>query len=243
MIGGCSGTDSSRPLTVSAAACLTPAFQELGRLFERDTGLAVGCGFGATGRLARQIEQGAPVDVFAAADPSYLVELERQGLILRGTRTSFARGRLVLWSPPDSPLQFEALADLLAPAVERLAIANPDHAPYGVAAREALRRAGLWEQLHPRLIMGRNVRQALHYAETGNVDAALVALSLVQRNRGRWTAVDPGLYAPIDQAVAVIRGTSRPAAAQRFAAFLRAPAAQAVLHEYGFLPPAREQQP
>lgn len=212
-------------------------------MFERDTGIAVAYGFGATGQLAHQIEQGAPVDVFAAANPTYLVELERQGLILPGTRASFARGRLVLWSPPDSPLQFEDLTDLLAPAVERLAIAHPEYAPYGVAAREALRRAGLWEQLLPKVIMGRNVRQALHYAETGNVDAALVSLSLVQRDRGRWTAVDPGLYTPIYQAVAVIRGTSRPAAAQRFAAFLRAPAAQAVLHGYGFLPPVQAPLP
>lgn len=230
-------------LTVSAAADLTFAFQELGRIFEEDTGIGLSLNFGSTGQLARQIEQGAPVDLFAAAGISEIEELERQGLILPGTKRLFARGRLVLWTAAESPLPVERINELRRPELRRIAIANPDHAPYGRAAREALQSAGLWEALQHKLVWAENVRQALQYAETGNVEVALVALSLCREGMGRWALVPESLHRPIDQALAVIRGTRHEPEARRFAEFITGPAGAKTMRAYGFLAPGEEPAP
>ena len=137
----------------------------------------------------------------------------------------------------------ETVEDLLTPEVRRVAIANPEHAPYGVAARQALQTAGVWEAVEPRLVLGENVRQALQYAETGNVDAALVPLSLSVASDGKWTLVPEALHTPIDQALGVVAGGPRQAEARDFAAFITGPQGQAVLQEYGFMPPEEVSSP
>ena len=243
--GACSSDNSGAAvsLTVSAAASLTFAFEEIAPLFERETGIKVVYNFGSSGQLARQIEQGAPVDLFASANLAYIEELEKQGLTLPQTRTLFARGHLILWCRADGPPQLHSLEDLLQPEIERFAMANPDYAPYGVAARQALRNTGLWEKLQPKLILGQHARQTLHYAESGNVDAALVARSLARQHEGRWIALDENLYTPIHQALALVASTVHPEAARRFAAFVTTPRAQTILHQYGFLPPAGAPSP
>lgn len=227
-------------LVVSAAADLAVAFQEIGQRFEEDTGTRVVFNFGSTGLLARQVQAGAAVDVFAAASTSYVDELERQGRVIPGTRALYGRGRLALWTRADSPLRIERMEDLARPEVGRVAIANPDHAPYGIAAREALQAAGVWGVIQPRLVMGENVRQALQYAETGNVGVALVALSLSIPSTGRWVLVPQELHAPIDQVLAVIQGTRREAEARRFIAFVNGPQGRPIMRRYGFLLPGDE---
>jgi molybdate transport system substrate-binding protein len=228
-------------LTVSAAADLVYAFGEVGKQFEAETGHHVVFNFGSTGQLAQQIEQGAPVDLFAAANVSFIEELARQGLILPDTQQLVGRGRLTLWMRADSPLQVTQVADLARPEIGRIAIANPDHAPYGVAAREALQTADVWEAVQPRLVLGENVRQTLQYAETGNVDVAIVALSLSvpaaasAGQPGRWTLIPQELHTPIDQALAVIRGTRHEAAARAFAAFVNGPRGRPIMRKYGFV--------
>lgn len=230
-------------LTVSAASDLTSAFTEIGKAFEAETGNKVLFNFGSTGQLARQIEQGAPVDVFAAANASYIDQLDAQGLILSDTKQLYARGRIVLWTRADSALQLEGVEGLVLPGVRRVALANPDHAPYGVAAREALQAAGLWAAVQPKLVLGENVRQALQYAETGNVDAAIVALSLVVPAattgdvKGRYVLIPEALHAPLDQALAVIKSTTHERQARAFAAFVGSPAAREIMREYGFILP------
>jgi molybdate transport system substrate-binding protein len=227
-------------LTVSAASDLTAAFGEIGREFAVETGQRVIFNFGSTGQLAQQISQGAPVDLFAAASLSYIDELERAGLVVPGTKQVFGRGRIVLWQRGDSPLVIERIADLARPEVRRVAIANPDHAPYGAAARAALRSAGVWEAVQPKLVLGENVRQALQYAETGNVDVAIVALSLSVPAAapadapGRFTLIPAELYPPLDQSLAVIRGAQAEAAARAFAAWVVSSRGQAILRKYGF---------
>src|SRR5215218_441568 len=166
---------SSAELTVAAAADLTPAFEELGREFESATKTKVVFVFGSTGMLTRQIENGAPVDLFAAANVSYIDELEKEGLIIPDTKAVYARGRITLWTPNESTLRLQNIADLARPEVMRIAIANPDHAPYGLAAKQAVQSAGLWERVQPKLVYGDNIRQALQYAQTGNVEVAIVA--------------------------------------------------------------------
>jgi molybdate transport system substrate-binding protein len=226
-------------LTISAASDLTGAFTEIGKLYERKTGNHVIFNFGATGQLAQQIEQGAPVDLFAAANVSYVEELAGKGLILPDTQQKYALGHIVLWTRTDSTLKLERLEDLARPEVSRIAIANPDRAPYGMAAKQALQAAGLWDALQPKLVIGENVRQAMQYAETGNVDAAIVALSLsvpaaAGDKPGHYVLIPQELYKPLDQGLAVIKGTQHEGAARDFAAFVGAPEGQKVLEKYGF---------
>ncbi len=240
----CRSTPSQRAspvtLTVSAAADLTPAFEELGRLFENDTGLKVIFNFGSTGQLTQQIEQGAPVDLLAAANVSFVEELERKKLIVPDTKALYAQGRITLWTRTDSPLKLENIEDLAKPEVRRIAIANPEHAPYGEAARQALESAGIWERVSSRLVFGENIRQTLQYAETGNVDAAIVALSLSIQSNGRWVLISEKLHQPLNQALAVIKGTRHENEARRFASFINSPQGRPIMRKYGFILPGEE---
>ncbi len=234
--GGNKSADQST-LTVSAAADLTPAFQELGKLFEQQNGTKVTFNFGSTGQLAQQIEQGAPVDLFAAANVAYVDELEKKNLILPDTKALYAQGRITLWTRNESPLKLERVEDLAQPEFKKIAIANPDHAPYGVAAREALQSARVWEAVSPKLVFGENISQTLQYAESGNVDAAIVALSLSTQSNGRWVLIPADLHKPLNQALAVISGAGHEQEARRFAAFINSPPGRAVMRRYGFVLP------
>lgn len=226
---------TSRELTVAAASDLTPAFAEIGRQFEASHKTKVVFVFGSTGMLTRQLENGAPMDLFAAANVSYVEQLEQKGLIIPGTKAIYARGRITLWTPPDSNLRLDGIADLARPEVSRVAIANPDHAPYGLAARQALESAGVWERVQPKLVYADNIRQTMQYAETGNVEVAIVALSLSTESHGRWTLIPEELHQPIDQGLAIMKSTRNEPAARAFADFIRGPEGQAIMQKYGFV--------
>jgi molybdate transport system substrate-binding protein len=221
-------------LTVAAASDLTAAFEEIGREFEVAQKIKVVFVFGSTGMLTRQIENGAPMDLFAAANVTYVDQLQQQGLIIPDTKAIYARGRITLWTTFDSPVKVETISDLTRPEIRRVAIANPDHAPYGLAAKQALESAGVWETVKPKLVYGDNIRQTLQYAETGNVDVSIVALSLSQQSKGRWTLVPEQLHQPIDQGLAVIRSTHNEQAARAFASFITGPRGREILGKYGF---------
>lgn len=222
-------------LTVSAAADLTPAFSEIGMLFEKETGTRVAFNFGSTGQLTQQIEQGAPVDLFAAANASFIDELENKGLIIPDTKALYAEGRITIWTRKDSGFELVRLEDLTRPEIKRIAIANPDHAPYGAAAREALQRAEIWEEVQRKLVFGENISQTLQFAESGNVDAAIVALSLSINSGGYWKLIPSELHNPLNQTLAVIKGAKHEASARRFAAFISAPQCRQVMRKYGFV--------
>jgi molybdate transport system substrate-binding protein len=221
-------------LTVSAASDLGPAFREIGSLFEGQTGIKTRFNLGSTGQLAQQIEQGAPVDLFAAADVGRIDALEAKGRIIPDTVKVYALGRITLWTRADSPLQIERVEELLRPEVQRISIANPDHAPYGVAARQALQSAGIWEKIQDKLVLAENAQQTLQYAQTGNVDAAIVPLSLSNQGGGRWALIPAQLHQPIVQALAVIEGTAHEREARLFADFITGPRGEEVLGRYGF---------
>ena len=224
----------SSELHVAAAADLIPAFEELGRQFEASHKTKVVFSFGSTGLLTRQIENGAPMDLFAAASIDFIEQLEQKGLIIPGTKAIYARGRIVLWTPKASTLKIEKVNDLTSNDVKRIAIANPDHAPYGMAARDALQATGIWDALKSKLIYADNVRQTMQFAETGNVDVAIIALSLSKESDGRWTLIPSDLHKPINQALAVIRGTKEEQAARAFATFITGTEGKAILQKYGF---------
>jgi len=221
-------------INVAAAANLTDAFAELGEQFTAQTGIRVTYSFGATADLERQIENGAPFDVFAAADVEHVEELNSKALITPGTNKVYARGRLVLWIPPGSSLKLTRIEEITRVEVERIAIAKPDLAPYGRATVEALRALNLWQQVEPKVIYGQNVAQTKQYASTGNTEVAFIPLALVKPNEGQVIEVDETLHKPIDQAIAVIKDSHKQEAAQRFLNFVLSPEGQALLERFGY---------
>lgn len=233
----CRGTrapQAASELTVAAASDLTPAFEELGREFEASRKTKVVFVFGSTGLLTRQIENGAPFDLFAAANVTYIDQLEQKGLIVPGTERVYARGRITLWTSADSKLKIEKIEDLAGADVHRIAIANPDHAPYGLAAREALQTARIWDAVQPKLVFGDNIRQTLQFAETGNVEVAIVALSLSVQSKGRWVLVPEELHKPLDQGLGIIKGTKNEEAARAFSDFVNGAQGREIMKKYGF---------
>ena len=222
-------------LTVSAAADLSYVFPEIGKLWEQETGNKVAFNFGSTGQLAQQIERGAPVDLFAAANKKFVEDLDAKGLIITGTKALYGVGRITLWQRQDATFEIKELKDLLKPEVKRIAIANPNHAPYGVAAREALQSLGIWEILQPKLVLGENVRQTQQYAETGNVDVAVVALSISVNKSGKWTLIDAALHKPLEQMLAVPQSSPHPEAAKQFATFINGNQGRPLMRKYGFV--------
>ncbi len=219
---------------VAAASDLYFAFTEIGQRFQERTGIAVTFSFGSTGQLAQQIENGAPFDVFAAADESYIDRLAEQGLIVSETRQLYAQGRLVLVVNRRSGLAINRISDLASPSVHPIAIANPDHAPYGLAARQALERAGLWEQVLPRIVMGENVRQTLQFVQAGDAPVGIVALSIADVPEVSYVVVPAELHDPINQAMAVLKSSAQPKAARRFVEFVNGPEGRPIMRRYGF---------
>lgn len=232
-------SDRSRAeILVSAASDLRFAFAELGEAFERETGTRARFNFGSSGHLAQQISQGAPVDVFASANVEFVDQLAVRGLIASDTVALYGRGFIVLWRREESPIRIEGVEDLLAPEVRRISIANPAHAPYGLAARQALLRAGLWERLQSKLVLAENVNQALQFAQTGNVEIGVIALSLaIATPEGRYLPVPEELYDPIDQALGVVASTRHSAEARGFVEFVNGPIGRPVMQRYGFAIP------
>ena len=224
----------SRPeIRVAAASDLMRAFRDLAPRFEAESGCKVILIFGSSGLLAKQVQNGAPFDLFAAANESYVRELESKRKILAGTRQLYALGRIAIWTPPGKK-SASTLRDLTDRGFRRIAIANPRHAPYGQAAKEALMQSGLWEQVRPKLVYGENVTAALQYAESGGADAAIVALSLAIDGRGSYALVPESLHSPLRQALGVLSGSANPDLARRFAEFIGRPEGRETMKRYGF---------
>ncbi len=224
-------------LVVAAAANLTDAFGEIGPRFTSKTGIRVVFSFGATAELAKQIENGAPFDVFAAADTEHVDSLDRAGLLTPGTRALYARGRLVFWLPAGSTLKIDRIEDLTAKQFDRIAIAKPDVAPYGQAAVESLKQLGIWTQIEPRVIYAQNVSQARQYAATGNAEVAFIPLALVKSGDGTYIEVKESLHRPINQALAVIQSSANQDAARQFVSFVLSPEGQQLLITKGYSKP------
>jgi molybdate transport system substrate-binding protein len=234
-----------RPLRVAAAADLEPAFRALGSRFSALHGREVVFSFAGSQGLAQQIRHGAPFDLYAAASVAHIEALLSEGRIVPGSLSRYARGRLVLWAgtpsengrprPGAVPLP-QTLADLVQPQYRRIALANPEHAPYGAAAVQALRAAGIYEALAGRLVFGDNVRQAQQYVATGNAEVVLGAQALAIASGGDYLPVPPALYPPLLQALGIVRGGDESTAAQ-LSALITSTEGQAILARFGFTPP------
>jgi molybdate transport system substrate-binding protein len=233
-------TTNGLTLTVSAAADLHDVFPAIGKLWEQETGNKVTFNLGSTGQLAQQIERGAPVDLFAAANKKFVEALDKEGLIFSETKALYGVGRLTLWQRDGSTLELTDIKDLTKPAVKRVAIANPSHAPYGVAAREALQATGIWDEIQPKLILGENIKQTQQYAETGNVEVAIAALSISIGKPGRWTLIPATLHKPLEQMLAVPKSAPHPEVAKQFAAFINGEKGRPLMQKYGFVLPGEQ---
>jgi molybdate transport system substrate-binding protein len=231
-------------ITVAAASDLTYAMGEIAANFEKATGCKVRLSMGSSGNFLTQIENGAPFDVFFSADIAYPKKLETEGLAAPGSTYPYAIGKIVLWTRNDSRLDIgKGFVVLRDPAVKKIAIANPEHAPYGRVAEEALRRAEVYGAVKDRLVLGENISQAAEFVESGNADAGVLALSLVlsptMKDKGRTWNIPEDLYTPIQQGVVAVLASKNSQGARRFIDYIKMPMTAALLERYGFALPGR----
>jgi molybdate transport system substrate-binding protein len=231
----CSEKRAGRRVRVAAAADLGKAFEEVAKEFAARTKITPELTFGSSGLLSKQIAQGAPYFLFAAANKSFVDAAVQAGRCDGATARVYGRGRIVVWARTGIPAPAR-LADLAdATRYKKIAIANPEHAPYGLAAKQALQRSNLWEQVEPRLVLGDNIQTTMLYAREGNVDVAIVALSLaVVANGGAYLPIDQSLHDPLDQALVVCGSGEEAAAARQLADFIASREGREIMTRYGF---------
>jgi molybdate transport system substrate-binding protein len=224
---------------VAAASDLQAALPAIAAQFAQDTGRQVRLTFGSSGNFFTQIQNGAPFDVFFSADVDYPRRLEGAGQAERGSLYEYATGRLVLWTRKDSGIDpVRGLAVLGDARVRRIAIANPEHAPYGRAAVAALRHEGLYDRVREKLVLGENISQTAQFADSGSADVALLALALALspalKGSGAYADIPERWYPPIEQAAIVIAASRQKPLARQFVDYLKKPATARILQSYGF---------
>jgi molybdate transport system substrate-binding protein len=234
---------NQKPLRIAAASDLQHALPRLAERFRERTGTMTTLTLDASGRLAEQIKAGAPFDVFLAANVKFVSELAAAGLVVPESVQAYAKGALVLCIHRAASSQVLGLGDLSRPEIKKIAIANPDYAPYGFAARQALQHAGLWSSLQPKIVRADSVRQTLIYVSNGDAEAALVSKTLANAQTVRVVDLDPRLYDPLVQAMGIVSDSTNPAQAREFARFVMGAEGQAILQESGLDPPGRPAEP
>ncbi len=238
------GSASAQQITVAAAADLNYALKDLAARFEHQTGDTVKLSFGSSGNLFSQIQSGAPFDLFFSADEQYPRKLAAAGLMDAASLRSYAVGHLVLWMPNTSGVDPRRLKmdALLQPSVKQIAIANPQHAPYGRAAMAALEHFGLKEKLASKLVFGENISQAAQFVQSGNAQAGLIALSLAlspaMKDTGKYWELPSDSYPEIRQTAGIVSSSKSKHAAQAFLDYVASPEGAAVLEQYGFGTPS-----
>ena len=232
----------SQTLTVAAAADLSFALPRITGAFERQTGATVRVVYGSSGTLYQQIQNGAPFDVFLSADVNYARSLVDLHQAEADSFYQYATGRLVLWAPKDSPLDLQqyGIRILDQPEVTRVAIANPQLAPYGRAALAVLQHYNLYDHVGPKLVRGENISQAAEFVQSGNAQIGILPLSLTSApalRSGKSWEIPPQVYPPIEQAAVVLTFSRNRAFARRFLEFLKSPQSAAVLRQFGYSVP------
>jgi molybdate transport system substrate-binding protein len=236
-------------LTVAAASDLQSALPAIAAQFERDTGQTVRLTFGSSGNFFAQIQNGAPFDVFLSADIDYAKRLERSGQAERGSLYEYATGRVVLWTRKDSGIDVRRGLTVLTDArVRRVAIANPEYAPYGRAAIAALRHERLYEPVREKMVLGENISQAAQFAQSGSADVGVLALSLALspplKSSGIYFEIPESWHPPIEQAVVVLASSRQKALARQFLDCLKKQESVRILRSSGFaVPQATTQRP
>ena len=227
-------------IKVAAAADLNYAMRDLGARFQQKTGDKVSLSFGASGNFYAQIENGAPYDLFFSADAEYPEKLAAAGLMESSSLRTYAVGHLVLWVSNSSQLDPQKLKMnvLLQPSVQKIAIANPEHAPYGRAAIAALAHFGLKDKVAGKLVLGENISQAAQFVQSGNTQVGLIALSLAaspaMKNAGKYWELPSSTYPKMQQVAGIISSSPHKQTAEAFLDFIRSPQGASVLQQYGF---------
>ncbi len=233
----------AQSLRIAAASDLQFALSDLASQYEKQSDAKLSITYGSSGNFYAQIQNGAPFDLFFSADISYPQKLIDAGLADSDSRYTYAFGRLILWLPPDSPINPTQMQwnTLLDARIQKIAIANPEHAPYGRAAVAALQKSGLYEQVKSKLVYGENISQTAQFVQSGNAQAGIVALSLTftpAMKFGKTWEIPRESYPPLEQAVVLLKSSPNKPAANAFLAFLRTEPARATLARYGFTLPA-----
>jgi molybdate transport system substrate-binding protein len=241
--GGTDGaaTQPSRPLNVAAAADLKFALDDVAKEYRaRHPNVDLEITYGSSGNFYSQLVNKAPFDLFLSADVGYVDKLIEAGLGDKSSRFDYGTGQIVLWVPNESKLDITrgGLKSLADPSVKKLAIANPQHAPYGRAAQAALKAEGVWEPVQGKLVLGENIAQTAQFVQSGSVDAGIIAMSLAMspgmKQAGRYIAIPQSDYPLLEQAGVVLSSAQDPAAARAFGEFLVGPEGGRILASYGF---------
>jgi molybdate transport system substrate-binding protein len=226
-------------IKVAAAADLTFVFKDVASQFEKQTGSEIKLTYGSSGNFFAQIQNGAPFDLFFSADIGYPEKLQAAGLVEPGTIYEYASGKIVMWVPNASKLDLSrGLATLLDPGISKIAIANPQHAPYGVAAVAAMRHAAVYDKIKSKLVLGENISQTAQFVQSGNADVGILALSLAlapaMKNAGRYVEIPATEYPPIIQAAVILKSSRNKQLANQFMKFIKQPDTVALMARYGF---------
>lgn len=234
---------AAQELTVAAAADLQFAMKDIAARFQKQTGARVNVSYGSSGNFYQQLQNGAPFDLFFSANLDYAKKLQDAGLVEPGSYYEYAQGKLVLWVRSDSKLDLKAgLKVLQDPSIKKIAIANPQHAPYGQAAVAALRNEKIYDQVAGKLVLGENISQTASYVVAGSADVGIVALSLAKspgmKDQGRYVEIAAGEYPPIRQACVILRDSKQRKLAQQFENFIQTPEIRDLLTSYGFAVPS-----
>jgi molybdate transport system substrate-binding protein len=242
LVQSCAGQE----ITVAAAADLQFAMQDIAARFQEETGKSVKLIYGSSGNFFQQIQNGAPFDMFFSANLDYAKKLEAAGLTEPGSYYPYARGKIVIWVPKDSKLELSSgLQALLSPSVKKIAIANPQHAPYGQAAVAAMEKEHVYDKVKDKLVLGENISQTASYVVSGAADVGIVALALAlspnMKEKGRYAEIPGDEYPSIEQACVIVGTSKNKEGAKQFLSFIKTPAIGEVLKNYGFDVPSLSQ--
>src|ERR1700694_2795888 len=238
LFGLSGGLCAAQEITVAAAADLQFVMQDVAVRFQSETGKSVKMIYGSSGNFAQQLQNGAPFDMFFSANLDYPKQLEAAGLTEPGTVYQYAIGKIVVWVPNDSKLDLSSgLKALLNPSIKKIAIANPQHAPYGKAAVAAMQKENIYEQVKDKFVLGENISQTASFVASGSADVGVIALSLAlspnMKGKGRYAEVPAGDYPAIEQACVIMRSSKNKEIAQQFLKFIQPPPIKELFKKYG----------
>ena len=229
----------AQSITVAAAADLQFAMQDVAAQFQKETGKEVKVTYGSSGNFFQQLQNGAPFDMFFSANLDYPKKLESAGLTEPGSYYEYAKGKIVVWVPTESKLDLDSgMQALLNPSIKKIAVANPQHAPYGQAAVAALQKEGIYDKVKDKFVLGENISQTASFVVSGSADVGIVALSLAlspnMRDKGRYVEVPASDYPPVLQACVILGSSRNKDTAKQFLAFIKTTTVTDTLKRYGF---------
>jgi molybdate transport system substrate-binding protein len=229
----------AQEVTVAAAADLQFAMQDVATRFQKETGKTVKLIYGSSGNFFQQIQNGAPFDMFFSANLDYPKKLEAAGLTEPGSYYQYAKGKIVIWVRSESKLDLSSgMQVLLDPSMKKIAVANPQHAPYGQAAVAAMQNGKIYERVKDKFVLGENISQTASFVVSGSADAGIVALSLAlspnMKDKGRYAEIPADEYPPIEQACVILGSSKNKETARQFLSFVKTAAIGDVLKSYGF---------